>query len=250
VIERDLHVPAGVDAVRAVGVVTPEDYHDVVTPMLATAMRERRRLRVLCTVDGAFAGMTPASTWDDVRLGLTTMRYLAGCAVVSDAPRVREMARFSAFFLAGPVQVFDLERRDEALHWLAALPGAVADVWLRAEQGVIVVDIDQPLRRDDIDAIAAEVDGWLAEHSELPGLVLHAHRFPGWENVSSLLHHLRFVAGRQKRVARVALVMDVPGLDIAGRVAGTLLRPEIRHFPVAAKGEAIRWSGSVPAPMT
>lgn len=124
-IERDLHVPPGVDAVRAVGVVTPEDYHDVVTPMLAVAMRERR-LRILCTVDEAFAGMTPASSWDDVRLGLTTMRYLAGCGVVSDAPRVREMARFSAFFLAGPVQVFDLARRDDALRWLAGLPGAVA----------------------------------------------------------------------------------------------------------------------------
>ena len=248
-IERDLDVPPGIDAVRAVGIVTPQDYHDVVAPMLAAAVRERRGLRILCTVDEAFTGMTPAAMWDDVRLGLSAMRHLTGCAVVTDLAWVREMTRFSAFFLPGHVRVFDMAERAEALQWLDGLPGALAGVRLQAEHGVIVVDVDQPLRREDIDAIAAEVDGWLTEHDALPGLVLHAHGFPGWENLSGLLHHLRFVAGHQSRVERLALVLDAPGLDIAARLAGTLLHPEVRHFPVAAKDEAIRWAAAQPAPV-
>ncbi|NMO88222.1 STAS/SEC14 domain-containing protein [Actinomycetospora sp. TBRC 11914] len=79
-IERDLDVPAGVAAVRAVGIVTPQDYHDVVAPILAAAVAERRGLRILCTVDEAFTGMTPGAVWDDVRLGFAAMRHLAGCA--------------------------------------------------------------------------------------------------------------------------------------------------------------------------
>lgn len=248
-IERDLDVPPGIDAVRAVGIVTPQDYHDVVAPMLAAAVRERRGLRILCTVDEAFTGMTPAAMWDDVRLGLSAMRHLTGCAVVTDLAWVREMTRFSAFFLPGHVRVFDMAERAEALQWLEGLPGALAGVRLQAEHGVIVVDVDQPLRREDIDAIAAEVDGWLTEHDALPGLVLHAHGFPGWENLSGLLHHLRFVVGHQSRVERLALVLDAPGLDIAARLAGTLLHPEVRHFPVAAKDEAIRWAAAQPAPV-
>lgn len=248
-IERDGNVPAGVDALRARGIVTPQDYHDVVAPLLADAVRRHRRLRILATLDDTFTGVTPAPAWDDVRLGLTATRYLAGAAVVTDDPRVRDMAAFSALFLPGPVQLFDLSERDLAARWLASLPDAPAEVGLRAEQGVIVVDIDAPLRHGDIDALAAALDGWLAEHAELPGLVLHAHRFPGWTTISTLLHHLRFIAGRQHRVARVALVMDIPGLDLAGRVAGTLLHPEIRHFPVAARDHAIRWSAARPAPV-
>ena len=217
--------------------------------MLAAAVPERRGLRILCTVDEAFTGMTPAAMWDDVRLGLSAMRHLTGCAVVSDLAWVREMTRFSAFFLPGHVRVFGMAERAEALQWLDGLPGALAGVRLQAEQGVIVVDVDQPLRREDIDAIAEQVDGWLAEHPALPGLVLHAHGFPGWENLSGLLHHLRFVAGHQSRVERLALVLDGPGLDIAARLAGTLLHPEVRHFPVAAKDEAIRWAAAQPVPV-
>ncbi|MCD2195261.1 STAS/SEC14 domain-containing protein [Actinomycetospora endophytica] len=241
-IERDLDVPDGVDAVRAVGVVTPQDYHDVVAPMLAAAIREHRGLRILCTVDEAFTGVTPAAMWDDVRLGFGAMRHLAGYATVTDLPWVREMTRFSGFFLPGHVRVFGMAERAEALRWLTELPGELAGVRLQAADGVIIVDIDHPLRREDIDLIAAEVDGWLGEHRELPGLVLHAHGFPGWENLSGLLHHVRFVAGHQRRVERLALVVDAPGLDIAARLAGLVLHPEVRHFPVAAEDEAIRWA--------
>jgi hypothetical protein len=243
-IERDLDVPAGVDAVRAVGIVTPQDYHDVVAPMLAAAVREHRGLRILCTVDEAFTGLTPAAMWSDIRLGFSAMRHLTGYAVVTDLAWVRDMATFSAFFLPGHMRVFGMAERAEAVRWLSALPGALAGVRLEADEGVIVVDIDQPVRREDIEAIATVVDSWLAEHRELPGLVLHAHGFPGWENLSGLLHHIRFAAGHQGRVERLALVLDAPGLDIAARLAGTLLHPEVRHFPVAAKEEAIRWAAA------
>lgn len=243
-IEHDLDVPAGIDAVRAVGTVTRQDYEDVVEPMLDVAVHEHRRLRILCVVDEAFTGLTPAAMWEDVTLGFTAMRHLAGCAVVSDLPWVRDTTRLTTFLLPGHVRVFGMAERDAALGWLADLPGLLADVRLRRDEGVIVVNVDQPLRREDVHRIAAEVDDWLATHAELPGLVLHAGSFPGWENVSGLLEHLRFVAGHHARIQRVALVVDGRGIDLAAGVVATLLHPEVRRFDDL--DDAVRWAGVAP----
>ena len=182
--------------------------------------------------------------WKDVTLGLTAMRHLAGCAVVSDLSWVRETTRLTTFFLPGHVRVFSMHERDDALRWLADLPCKLADVRLRPDQSVIVVDVDQPLRREDVHQIAAEVDDWLDTHAELPGLVLHAESFPGWENITGLLEHLRFVAGHHGRIQRVALVVDGRGLDLAAGLVSTVLHPEIRRFDDL--DDAVRWAGVAP----
>jgi hypothetical protein len=172
------------------------------------------------------------------------MRNLEGCAVVSDLEWVRASTRFAAFFLPGHVRVFDADERDEALRWLEGLPGDLATVRVDPAAGVVVVDVGQPLRREDVDAIATAVDDWLADHSELPGLVLHAPSFPGWENAGGLVAHLRFVGGHQRRVGRVALAVDGQPVGAAARVAGALLHPEVRHFSSGALDEAIAWAGA------
>jgi hypothetical protein len=159
-IERDLDVPPGVDAVRVSGTVTRRDFEDVVGPLLDAAVREGRRLRILSVIDGSFSGMTPGAVVEDLRAGVVVLRHLAGCAVVSDLSWIRSTIRFATFFLPGRFRVFPEAERDAALRWLADLPSALADARLRADDGVVVVEIDQPLRREDID-LAAGVAGTL-----------------------------------------------------------------------------------------
>jgi hypothetical protein len=245
-IERYEDVPAGIDAVRAVGTLTPEDYETVVVPIIDRAVGEGRGLRMLCVVDEAFTGLTPAAAWEDVRLGLRAMTHLTGCAVVSDLGWVREWTRFAAFFLPGHVRVFGAGERDEAVRWLEELPAHVATARLDRITGVVVVvvDVTEPLRREDVDAVSDAVDAWLADHDELPGLVLHAAGFPGWENLSGLLRHLRFVGGHQRRIGRVALAVDGRTADVGARVAGALLHPEVRHFGTAQLDEAVAWAAA------
>jgi hypothetical protein len=140
--------------------------------------------------------------------------------------------------------VFDADDRDDALGWLETLPGRLATTRLDPDAGVVVVDVGEPLRREDIEAIALAVDSWLAEHTELPGLVLHAPAFPGWENFGALVRHLRFVGGHQRRIARVALAVDGQPVGVAARVAGTLLHPEVRRFAAGEVDEAVAWAGT------
>jgi hypothetical protein len=244
VIERYEGMPAGIDAVRAVGTLTPQDYFDVVIPMIDAAAREGRRLRILCVVDEAFTGLTAAAAWEDLKLGMRAMGNLAGCAVVSDLGWVRDAVRLSAFFLPGQVRVFPAADRDEALQWLVDQPGTVVSIRVDQQSGVVIADVTGPLRREDLDAIAAEVDAWLETHHELPGLVLHAHDFPGWENITGLLSHLRFVHGHHRRIERVALAVDGRPLDLAAQLAQTVLHPEVRHFAAAQLAEAVAWAGA------
>ncbi|GAA4783257.1 hypothetical protein GCM10023200_15870 [Actinomycetospora chlora] len=243
-IETDTTVPAGIDAVRAVGTLSKQDYDAVVRPMLDAAVREGRGLRFLCVVDEEFRGLTPEAAWADVRLGLAALRNIDGCAVVSDLEWVRASTRLSAFFLPGHVRVFDADQRDEALRWLEGLPGRLATVRVDPGAGVVLVDVSQPLRREDVEAIATAVDDWLADHTALPGLVLHARSFPGWENIGALVAHLRLVGGHQRRIGRVALAVDGQPAGVAARVAGTLLHPEVRHFASAELDEATAWAGA------
>ncbi|HSK62128.1 MAG TPA: STAS/SEC14 domain-containing protein [Actinomycetospora sp.] len=242
-IETYSDVPAGIDAVRAVGTLSREDYESVVVPMLDAAAREGRGLRLLCVVDEDFRGLTPDGAWADVKLGLAAMRNLEGCAVVSDLAWVREATQVAGFFLPGHVRVFRASERDEAVRWLEDLPGRLATARIDPAAGVVIVDVGQPLRREDVEVIAGAVDGWLADHRELPGLVLHAPSFPGWENLGALAEHLRFVGGHQRRIGRVALAVDGQPVGIAARVAGTLLHPEVRHFASGELDEAIAWAG-------
>lgn len=179
-----------------------------------------------------------------MKLGLAAMRNLEGCAVVSGLVWVREATRFVSFFLPGHVRLFGAGECDEALRWLEFLPGHPVTTQVDPAAGVVVADVNEPLRREDVEVIGTAVDGWLADHAELPGLVLRAPSFPGWENVRALVQHLRFVGGHQRRIGWVALAVDGRPVGVAARVVGTLLHPEVRHFGSGEVDEASAWAGA------
>jgi len=95
-------VPPGIIAVRAIGTLTKDEYDAVVVPMLDEAIRTGRRIRCLCQVDSAYRGLTPSAAWEDVRLGLRSLRLFEACAVVSDLGWVRQWTRAAAFFMRLP----------------------------------------------------------------------------------------------------------------------------------------------------
>ena len=75
-----------------------------------------------------------------------------------------------------------------------------------------------------------------------PGVVLHARAFPGWENVGSLLRHVRFVRDHHRTVRRVALAADAKLADLAPRLAEHFVRAELRHFGYDELDDAIAWA--------
>jgi SpoIIAA-like len=243
-IEKIEGLPAGIDGVRCSGKLTRGDYDTVVVPLLEEVQREHRRLRCLVEVDG-FDGITPQAAFDDLRLGLRALGSFDGCAVVSDVAWVGQVLQLVRFLLPYPVRIFPADRRADAIAWLTGLPATPAITHrVLTDAGVVVVEVAEPLGVPDVEALATVVDGWLAEHPTLHGLVLHAHAFRGWENVGGLVRHLRFVIGHHRHVDRVALAVDGPLAAVAATVAELVPHPQVRRFTFDELDAAIAWASS------
>jgi hypothetical protein len=237
----------GIDGVRAVGKVSAQDYQQVFEPLLDDARREGRRLRLLYEFGPQFQGFTPGAAWEDAKLGLRSMQLLDGCAIVADVNWVREAARLGAVLLPCPVRIFGSADRDAAIDWLRSLPqGAAVLPRLLPEQGVIVVDVEHPLRAQDFDAVALTADTWIDAHGALQGLVIHARAFPGWENLGSFLRHVRFVRDHHRKIRRIALAADSKLASVVPRVAEHFVAAEIKRFAYDDLDAAIAWAGERP----
>ena len=179
---RILDVPDGVDALAAIGTLTKEDYEQSIEPILDEARRSGRRLRLLIQIGPEYEGYTAGAAWEksvNAFRNPSLLRLLDGYAVVTDLHWLREWSHIMAFFLPFPLRVFGMAERAEAIAWLSALPqGPGVSHHLEPESGVLVVEVTEPLRAQDFDALAATADAWLETHERLPGVVVHAREFP------------------------------------------------------------------------
>ncbi|MEU5979307.1 STAS/SEC14 domain-containing protein [Streptomyces sp. NPDC047315] len=244
-LKRLSDVPAGIDALQAVGVVTRGDYESIIEPLIDSARAEGRRVRILCEFGPEFQSFAPGAAWEDLKVGTRSMRLFEGCAIVSDVGWIREATRLTRFLVPCPVHIYDGHEREDALHWLASLPeGPGVSHRILPASGVLLVEIDSPLRTQDFDAVALTVDSWLDAHEELTGVVIHARTFPGWENVGGLLSHVRFVRDHHQRIGRVALAADTRLADLVPHLAKHFVRAEVRHFGYAELDEAVSWAAA------
>lgn len=237
------NVPAGIDTMQAIGKVSREDYEGFVVPLFDEAARGGRRVRVLCELGPEFTGVTPRGMWEDVKLGLRAWRIIDGCAIMTEFGWIREFTRLAAFFLPAPVRVFNLDDKAQAVDWLTSLPeGPGISHHMLTDSGVVVIEVAEPLRAQDFDALAVSVDSWLTSHDAVNGLVIHARAIPGWENLSGLVRHIRFVHDHHRKIGRVALAVDGRLAELGPRVAEHFVQAELRTFAYDDLDQAIEWA--------
>jgi hypothetical protein len=236
-------VPPGIDALKAVGKISKEDYENVCEPLVDEARQQGRRIRLLCQIGPEFQGVTPGAMWEDVKVGLRALGFFDGCAIVTDIGWIRESTQLVSFLVPWSVRVFGNQELDKAIDWLSALPeGAGVSYRLIPESEVIVVEVEEPLRVQDFDALAVTADTWIEKHDGLHGVVIHARQFPGWENVTSLLRHIRFVRDHHQKVNRVALAADSKLVDLAPRLVEHFIHAEVKSFGYDELEDAIAWA--------
>jgi len=242
-LERIKDLPPELEGLRAVGRISRDDYDTVVQPLLERAKQDGRRIRFLYEIGPAYDGFTAGGAWEDTRLGLRYLQVFEACAVVSDIGWIRELTRVLAFVLPCPVRVFASDDRDEAVRWLASFDQERAAAHrLIPSRGVLVLEVERPLRASDFDALASTADAWIREHGRLSGLVVHAREFPGWENFAGLVRHLRFVREHHRVIERVALAADSRLASLGPRIAEHFVAAEVRHFAYDEIDAAIEWA--------
>lgn len=245
-------VPEGIVALAAVGTITREDYANTIEPILDDARRAGRRIRLLVQIGPEYAGFTAGAAWEKTGNAFRSpslLRLIEGYAMVTDIPWVREMVHLSGFLLPFPLRIFGNHERDDAIAWLSSLPeGPGVSHRLVPEAGVLVVEVTEPLRAQDFEALSSTADTWLETHGDLPGVVIHARMFPGWENIGSLVRHIRFVRDHHRRVRRVALAADSKLADLVPYLAEHFVQAGVRAFRYDELDEAIAWAGRTGEP--
>jgi hypothetical protein len=224
------------------------DYEAVIEPMLSQARREGSRLRLLYQLGPEFEGFTPGGAWEDAKLGLSSMQLFHGFAIVSDRSALRDAARVVGFVMPCAVRTFLNDERDKAAEWLGSLPLGAAVSHELLPTGVVVVEVNQPLRATDFDALARTVDACIETHGALQGFVIHTREFPGWENLRGMLRHVRFVRDHRNKVKKIALAADSKLARLAPHLAELFVKAEVKSFPYAALDSAISWAGKRDTP--
>jgi hypothetical protein len=132
VLKEDAAVPAGLQALQALGTVTASDYEQVFVPLVDRMRRTSSRMRLLYEFGPGFERITLGALWADARLGTDYLQLLDGFALVSDIDWIRTTTRQIGVFMPCPVRLYGSENRADAVAWLTSLaerpPVSVAGV--------------------------------------------------------------------------------------------------------------------------
>jgi len=109
------------------------------------------------------------------------------------------------------------------------------------ERKLCVVEPGGALSEEDFIAIADKVDPIIEREGELQGLIIKTREFPGWENLSGLIEHLKFVSNHQRQIKKVALVTDAKISEVLPALVNHFVQAEIRHFEFDDYRDAVDW---------
>jgi hypothetical protein len=117
-IEITSGMPDNVLAVSAHGMVTAQDYENVLLPAVDEALKRHRKIRFLFRTGEDFSGYTAGAMWDDAKLGVRHLTAFEKIAVVSDVPWLAHATKLFRFFIPCPVKIFSGEKLRDAEAWV------------------------------------------------------------------------------------------------------------------------------------
>ncbi|WP_439133940.1 STAS/SEC14 domain-containing protein [Pseudomaricurvus sp.] len=104
------------------------------------------------------------------------------------------------------------------------------DFDLDPNEGILRVSPASPMLVRDFAQLSEVVDRYLSNHECLNGIIINTDKFPGWEDFSALVSHLKFVRDHHKQVRKVAAVSDDSLIKILPPIAQHFVAAEIRQF--------------------
>ncbi len=109
------------------------------------------------------------------------------------------------------------------------------------KNGIVTLTPSGALKEEDFAKVAEMVDPYIAEHGELGGLIIYTREFPGWEDFSALITHIRFVKDHHKHIDKVALVSDMTIHDFTASMVNHFVNAEVASFDFNGLADAKSW---------
>lgn len=111
-------LPRDVVALRAVGVITADDYRDTLVPLIESRLEEHDALKCLVVLGDEYATFTGGAAWEDAKLGFRHWNAFSRVALVSDIGWIVKATQLFAPIMPCPVKTFPLEELDAAKSWI------------------------------------------------------------------------------------------------------------------------------------
>ncbi|MCT2559846.1 STAS/SEC14 domain-containing protein [Tsuneonella sp. YG55] len=111
-------LPRDVVALRAIGVITADDYRETLVPLIEARLQDHEKLKCLIVLDGAFATYTGGAAWEDAKLGFRHWDAFSRVALVSDIGWIVKATRLFAPIMPCAVRTFPLAELDAAKDWI------------------------------------------------------------------------------------------------------------------------------------
>src|SRR5262245_2113672 len=81
---------------------------------------------------------------------------------------------------------------------------------------IYIVKLDGPLRKEDFEQLAQELDPIIASRGKLTGLMIYAKSFPGWQSLGAFVEHFEFDCSYHRSIERIAAVTNNKLLKVIG----------------------------------
>lgn len=111
-------LPRDVVGLRAVGVITAEDYRDTLVPLIESRLKEHDKLKCLIVLGDDFAAYTGGAAWEDAKLGLRHWNAFSRAALVTDIGWIVKATRLFAPVVPCAVKIFPLAELEAAKSWV------------------------------------------------------------------------------------------------------------------------------------
>ena len=112
-------LPSGVIGFSAEGIVTGEDYKNVLIPTVEKALEKGGKIRFLYVLGPDFKTYAPGAMWDDTLFGARHYFDFEKIASVTDHEVYAAMIRSFGVLMPAAVRVFAVKDIDAAKAWLA-----------------------------------------------------------------------------------------------------------------------------------
>jgi hypothetical protein len=118
------------------------------------------------------------------------------------------------------------------------------------DRKVVILRPDGPLDSKDFEQLAKTIDPIVDSSGKLKGILICARSFPGWTSFGAMQSHLKFIADHHRQIERIGAVTDSGLLKVLSRLAGCVVKPEMKIFAADAEDRALVWlrTGNDPSP--
>lgn len=111
--------PDSVVGIAAHGLVTRQDYIDVLVPAVEQVLKRHDKVRVYYQTADDFTGFDAGAMWEDTKLGITHLTSWDRAAVVTDVAWIRHAVEVFRVLMPATVRVFTTAEAAEARAWIA-----------------------------------------------------------------------------------------------------------------------------------